>query len=41
MPNVGTSGLSIHYELEDFTSPWDESETIWIQYGFVGIRSRS
>jgi pimeloyl-ACP methyl ester carboxylesterase len=34
MPEVKVSELNIHYELDDFTNPWDESDTIWIQHGF-------
>ena len=34
MPEVNVNDLSIHYEMDDFTSPWQESETIWIQHGF-------
>jgi len=24
----------MYYELDDFTPPWRQSETIWIQHGF-------
>jgi pimeloyl-ACP methyl ester carboxylesterase len=34
MPEVEVNGISIHYELDDFTNPWEESDTIWIQHGF-------
>ena len=34
MPEVKVNGLKLHYELDDFTNPWDESDTIWIQHGF-------
>ncbi len=34
MPEVEANGLSIHYELDDFTDPWEESDTIWIQHGY-------
>ena len=34
MPKVKANGMSIHYEIDDFTDPWVESETIWIQHGF-------
>ena len=34
MPEVKTGEISIYYELDDFTDPWRESDTIWIQHGF-------
>lgn len=34
MPKVKASGMNLHYEIDDFTDPWKESETIWIQHGF-------
>jgi len=34
MPEVKVNDLNIHYEVDDFTSPWEASETIWIQHGF-------
>ncbi|UCD57032.1 MAG: alpha/beta hydrolase [Candidatus Hydrogenedentota bacterium] len=34
MPEVRVNGIGIHYELDDFTNPWEESDTIWIQHGF-------
>ncbi len=34
MPEVKVNDLNIHYEADDFTSPWEGSETIWIQHGF-------
>jgi pimeloyl-ACP methyl ester carboxylesterase len=34
MAEVEVNGLNIHYELDDFTDPWREPETIWIQHGF-------
>lgn len=34
MPEVEVNGISIHYELDDFTDPWEDSDTIWIQHGY-------
>jgi pimeloyl-ACP methyl ester carboxylesterase len=34
MPELKTGEISIHYELDDFTDPWCESDTIWIQHDF-------
>jgi len=34
MPATRVRDLNIHYELDDFTNPWDPSDTIWIQHGF-------
>lgn len=34
MPKVKVNELELHYELDDFTDPWSESETIWIQHGY-------
>jgi len=34
MPEVKVNGINIHYELDDFTDPWVESDTIWIQHGY-------
>lgn len=34
MAEVNVNNLSIHYEMNDWTSPWLASETIWIQHGF-------
>jgi pimeloyl-ACP methyl ester carboxylesterase len=34
MPEVEVNGMSIHYELDDFTDPWEKSDTIWIQHGY-------
>jgi len=34
MPEVKMNDMNIHYEVDDFTSPWEASETIWIQHGF-------
>jgi len=34
MPQVDVNGISIHYELDDFTDPWEPSDTIWIQHGY-------
>jgi pimeloyl-ACP methyl ester carboxylesterase len=34
MPEVTVNGMDIYYELDDFTDPWVESDTIWIQHGY-------
>lgn len=34
MPDVESNGMRIHYELDDFTDPWVQSDTIWIQHGY-------
>ncbi len=34
MPEVKVNDLNIHYEMDDFTSPWEPSGTVWIQHGF-------
>ena len=34
MPEVKMNDLNIHYEVDDFRSPWEASEMIWIQHGF-------
>ena len=34
MPHVLANGMVIHYELNDSTDPWKQSDTIWIQHGF-------
>lgn len=34
MPEVEVNGLKIHYELDDYTDPWEKADTIWIQHGF-------
>ena len=34
MPRLTVRGCSFHYELDDFTPPWQPAETIWIQHGY-------
>jgi len=34
MPDVKVNGMQIHYELDDFTDPWEQSDTILIQHGY-------
>ncbi len=34
MPSVRTGDFDCHYEDDDFTDPWVESETVLIQHGF-------
>jgi pimeloyl-ACP methyl ester carboxylesterase len=34
MPKITANNCAMYYELEDFTTPWSRSETIWIQHGF-------
>jgi pimeloyl-ACP methyl ester carboxylesterase len=34
MPKVKVNGLNIHYEMDDYTDPWEKSDTIWIQHGY-------
>ena len=34
MSDVEVNGLKIHYELDDYTDPWEKADTIWIQHGF-------
>ena len=34
MPEIEVNGLNIHFELDDFTDPWEKSDTIWIQHGY-------
>ena len=34
MPDIEANGIRIHYELDDFTDPWEASDTIWIQHGY-------
>lgn len=36
MPEVKVSELNIHYELDDFTNPWDETDTIWFSMASAG-----
>jgi pimeloyl-ACP methyl ester carboxylesterase len=33
MPTISANNYSTNYELDDFTSPWKASDTIWIQHG--------
>jgi len=34
MPKLRANNYETHYELDDFTDPWKQAETIWIQHGF-------
>ena len=34
MPDVKVNGMRIHYELDDFTDSWEQSDTILIQHGY-------
>jgi pimeloyl-ACP methyl ester carboxylesterase len=34
MPKITANNCAMYYELDDFTAPWRQSETIWIQHGF-------
>jgi pimeloyl-ACP methyl ester carboxylesterase len=34
MPIINANNCAICYEIDDFTDPWKQSETIWIQHGF-------
>lgn len=40
MPDVEVNGLRFHYEDDDFTNPWEDHETIFIQHGW-GRSSKS
>jgi pimeloyl-ACP methyl ester carboxylesterase len=39
MPKIVANNCEMYYELDDFTAPWQQSETLWIQHGF-GRNSR-
>ena len=34
MPRITANNCEMSYELDDFSDPWRQSETIWIQHGF-------
>ncbi len=34
MPQLTANSYTMHYQIDDFTDPWNTSETIWIQHGF-------
>ena len=34
MPKITANNCEMYYELDDFTPPWRQSESIWIQHGF-------
>ena len=34
MPKIIANNYEMYYELDDFTGPWKQAETIWIQHGF-------
>jgi len=34
MPKITANNYTMYYEADDFTAPWRQSDTIWIQHGF-------
>jgi pimeloyl-ACP methyl ester carboxylesterase len=34
MPKITANNCEMNYELDDFTAPWQQSDTLWIQHGF-------
>jgi pimeloyl-ACP methyl ester carboxylesterase len=34
MPKITANNYEMNYELDDFTAPWRQSDTLWIQHGF-------
>jgi pimeloyl-ACP methyl ester carboxylesterase len=34
LPKIIANNYEMYYEVDDFTAPWKEAETLWIQHGF-------
>jgi pimeloyl-ACP methyl ester carboxylesterase len=34
MPRITANNYQMYYELDDFTPPWKQSDSVWIQHGF-------
>jgi pimeloyl-ACP methyl ester carboxylesterase len=34
MPKIMANNCEMYYELDDFTDPWKQADTIWLQHGF-------
>lgn len=34
MPTITANNCTMYYEADDFTAPWRQSDTLWIQHGF-------